>query len=265
MAKEIMLYQVDAFAETKFKGNPAGVCVLPGPADEQWMQQIAGEMNLSETAFVIPKVDRYAIRYFTPETEVPLCGHATLASAHILYESAIVQEGSEILFEAPNDLLKVRKQDDWIAMKFPKDEITCVTDAGGLLDELRIDRCEEIFRSRFDYHIVLLNDPAGIRDLSPDLSRMKRNGHSCVVTAKSDENRIDFVSRFFAPPVGIDEDPVTGIAHSTLGQYWADRLGRKELTGKQISRRTGLVRVQVDKDFNVIMGKAITVFKVIVV
>ena len=259
----VKIYQVDAFTDTRFTGNPAGVCVLSEPADEAWMQQIAGEMNLSETAFVRPKEDRYEIRYFTPETEVPLCGHASLASAHILYESAVVEAGSSILFEAPDDLIEVSRQEGWIAMDFPKDAFARVTNAGDLLDELRIDRCEEILRSRFNYDIVRLDSEAEVSGLRPDFSRMKANGHSCAVTAKGEMEGVDFVSRFFAPPLGIDEDPVTGVAHSTLGQYWAEKLGKNELTGKQLSRRTGCVRVE--KDSNVIIGKAMTVFEIEVV
>ena len=157
---------------------------------------------------------------------MPLCGHASLASAHILYESAVVEAGSSILFEAPDDLIEVRRQEDWIEMGFPKDAFEAVTDARNLLDELRIDRCEEILRSRFDYYIVRLDGEAEVAGLRPDFSRMRVNGHSCTVTAKGETEGVDFVSRFFAPPVGIDEDPVTGVAHSTLGQYWAEKLGR---------------------------------------
>lgn len=250
--------QVDSFTAEPFHGNPAAVCILSSPAQAVWMQAVAQEMNLSETAFLHPEADGYRLRWFTPAAEVELCGHATLASAHVLWEEGHLPRGEPARFHTLSGPLTAWLRDGWIEMDFP-------AEAAGELDPPRelIDatRTQPVYAgaNRFDYILELASE-AEVRAVEPDLAALARlDVRGSIVTARAEGHHYDFVSRYFAPAVGIDEDPVTGSAHCCLGPYWQERLGRSELTGYQASRRGGTVRVRVDGDRVWLIGQAVTV------
>jgi len=253
------LWQVDAFADEPFSGNPAGVCVMDDARAEAWMQAVAAEMNVSETAFLTARGDgTWAIRYFTPEVEVPLCGHATLASAHVLFETS--RADGEVVLHAACEVLRARRTgDSWISMDFPARGVQPVDPPPGLLDAL--GATGRTWAGDDPWPLVELDDARAVRELRPDFGRLSALGLSACVTARADEPGIDFVSRFFAPPVGIDEDPVTGVAHCMLAPFWAERLGRTELTARQVSMRGGLLKLRVGADRVQISGRAVTVFR----
>ncbi|MCH7639790.1 MAG: PhzF family phenazine biosynthesis protein [Bacteroidetes bacterium] len=264
----IPIYQVDAFTDAPFTGNPAAVCLLDGPAEATWMRSVAAEMNLAETAFLYSNEDGYNLRWFTPEVEVDLCGHATLASAHILYETGSLAGENEVRFHTAGGLLTVRRNDDGtLTMDFPATPPEETEPPRGLGDVLGI---EPVWtgRSRFDV-FVEVPDEASIRSLNPDPAAVAALGaRGVIVTARADPGSgpgqtgkpYDFVSRFFAPGSGVPEDPVTGSAHCALAPYWAGKLGRDTLTGYQASRRGGFVGVRVRGDRVELTGRAITVF-----
>ena len=255
------IIQVDAFTRQPFRGNPAGVCLLEDEASAEWMQAIAAEMNLSETAFLCPHSDGFDIRYFTPLIEVPLCGHATLASAHVLWEEGAAPANGPIPLQAPAGPLTARREGDWICLDFPAYPVSPAASPEGLASVLG---AEPRAAHRLPTHGYLLefDSEDTIRELQPDFSGMLRQKLGwVVVTARCEGSEYDFVSRFFAPQVGINEDPVTGVAHCSLGPYWADRLGKKELVGHQVSRRGGVVRVRVRGQRVDILGQAVTVIR----
>jgi PhzF family phenazine biosynthesis protein len=244
----IPLYQADAFTDTPFAGNPAAVCLLPEPRTADWMQRVAGEMNLSETAFLRPQPDgTHRLRWFTPTHEVDLCGHATLASAHVLWTEGRVSAGAPIHFDTASGRLTTRRHDEWIRMDFPADPVEPAEPPSALLDGLSGAAPEEVGRSGRDY-LVRLRHPDAVRTLHPNLSSLETldEARGIIVTAPAEADDIDFVSRFFAPRVGVPEDPVTGSAHCALGPYWAAQTGRTALTGRQVSARGGTVRVRLD-------------------
>ncbi len=260
MAEHETIVQVDAFTSQPFAGNPAGVCVLDGPRPDGWMQAVAREMNLSETAFLVPEADGFRLRWFTPAVEVDLCGHATLASAHVLYESARLAAGAEARFHTRSGLLTARRDGDWIAMDFPAVHATPAPAPAGLLEALGAEPVA-VARSRFDY-LVELAGAAGVRDLAPDLHRLKVvEARGVIVTARSDVPEYDIVSRFFAPRAGVDEDPVTGSAHCSLGPWWAGRLGRDTLVAYQASARGGILHLRMRGDRVELRGRAVTVLR----
>ncbi len=253
----IPIYQVDAFTHQLFAGNPAGVCILPEVRDAVWMQQVAAEMNLSETAFLVPNEQGYDLRWFTPKVEVDLCGHATLASAHVLWESGRLALDQEGRFSTRSGLLTVRRRDDWIQMDFPVWPIKPIPMIAGLEQTLEAP-IRQIVECGSDY-LVELEDESTLRKLQPDfvaLSALPVRG--LIVTACSEQDSFDFLSRFFAPQVGIDEDPVTGSAHCALAPYWAERLGRSQLIGYQASNRGGVVRVESAGERVYLEGQAVT-------
>ena len=255
------IYQVDAFTNEPFKGNPAAVCVLDEPGDEVWMQNVAAEMNLSETAFLVPRGDGWALRWFTPTVEVKLCGHATLASAHVLWEAGYLAQGKQARFHTASGLLTAKRDGDWIELDFPAQPVKeQVESPQGLADVFG----EPVVAA---YHagwtqLVEMESESAIRRMSPDFVAIKASlGGSAMVTAASDSPDYDFVSRFFAPGVGIDEDPVTGSAHCTLGPYWAQRLGKDKLVARQISARGGVVKVVIAGDRVKLAGQAVTTLR----
>jgi predicted PhzF superfamily epimerase YddE/YHI9 len=258
------LYQVDAFTAEPFAGNPAAVCLLDADADPAWMQRVAAEMNLSETAFLRGDgPGRYRLRWFTPAVEVELCGHATLASAHVLFTEGLAEAGQELRFDtASGPLVARRDADGAIWLDFPATPAEPVDPPAGLLEALGGGPARRVGLSRFDY-LVELGDEAAVRDLAPEVRRLEALGvRGVIVTAAADgEGAHDFVSRFFAPGAGIDEDPVTGSAHCTLGPFWAERLGRVELTGFQASARGGLVQVRPRGERVLLGGQAVTVLR----
>ncbi len=257
------IYQVDAFAEKPFEGNPAGVCVLNGPADEIWMQSVAMEMNLSETAFVVRREDGdFDLRWFTPAAEVSLCGHATLATSHILWETGILESDQIARFHTKSGLLQARFDDGSIELDFPASYMEACDAPEELSDALGME--SKLWRKRLTRpsYLVEVSSEAIVRDLTPDFAALRRLGiRSVIVTAQADETDIDFVSRFFAPGVGVDEDPVTGSAHCTLAPYWGAKLGRTTLRAYQASARGGFLKCTVAGDRIKIAGNALTVFK----
>ncbi len=255
------LYQVDSFTNQPFKGNPAGVMVVNTNTSQDWMQNIAMEMNLSETAFIIPQKDYYQIRFFTPQSEVPLCGHATLASAHILYETRLVGLKEIIHFKAKGGDLTVSREETWIKMNFPKYPLTKIENTKNFKEIIGFEPVE-MYTSLYDWVIAVANSEEEILKAEPDFEAMKKNGLGhLMITAKSETKDVDFVSRCFAPSLGINEDPVTGSAHCALTPYWSEKLGKTELNAYQLSQRTGKLKVKLTNDRVEISGQAITIFK----
>jgi PhzF family phenazine biosynthesis protein len=260
------LFQVDAFTRDRFRGNPAAVCVLDRARDDAWMVAVAVEMNLSETAFVVVGAggDQLPLRWFTPEVEVDLCGHATLATAHVLWETGHLGHDDPARFDTASGVLECRLTDDGtIWMDFPALPSEEIDEPPGLASALGAAPVR-VARNRHD-HLVELADAATVRALTPDLTAVAQiETRAIVVTALADDGNdegADFVSRCFGPRVGIDEDPVTGSAHCALGPWWAERLGRTELVGHQVSARGGIVRVEVRGDRVRLGGHAVTVLR----
>jgi PhzF family phenazine biosynthesis protein len=256
----IRITQVDAFTDRPFAGNPAAVCVLREPREDAWMRSVASEMNLSETAFLQPCAGGFQLRWFTPAVEVDLCGHATLASAHVLWEEGHLAAGAEARFHTRSGLLTANRRGGWIELNFPATPPTPAEPPAGLAEALgmRIVSCH---RSRFDV-LAEAESAAVVRDLTPDFTALgKVNARGIIVTAAADDPQYDFVSRFFAPAVGINEDPVTGSAHCCLTPFWSVRLGKSAMTAHQSSARGGVLRVRLEGDRVVIAGQAVTVLR----
>ena len=254
------IYTVDAFAGKPFRGNPAGVCILETLHDETWMQHIAREMNLSETAFLNERDDGYDLRWFTPAVEVALCGHATLASAHILGETGRLEHRETAQFHTLSGVLTAESNGDEITLNFPATPAEQTDIPAGLSEALG---AVPLYagKSTFDY-LIEVSSEKEIRNLKPDFARLKELPvRGVIVTSKADSGNYDFVSRFFAPGAGIDEDPVTGSAHCCLGPFWSDRLGRNTLFAYQASERGGEIRVRVNGDRVLLSGQAITVMQ----
>ena len=251
---KIEMYQADAFTETLFGGNPAAICPLKEWISDDLMQKIAKENSLSETAFFVKEGDIFGLRWFTPAAEVDLCGHATLASAHILFEE-LGYEKEEVNFETRSGRLVVKKEGDQLLMDFPSDKMAQVEAPPILFQALGIRPTSHTFKS--DDYMVVLDSEREVAKLQPDYRMLSEvNARGIIVTAPGDE--VDFVSRFFAPQYNIDEDPVTGSAHTNLTPYWSERLGKREMQARQISERVGVLTVR-DKGERVeILGKAVT-------
>lgn len=255
------IIQVDAFTSEPFRGNPAGVCVLDGEKDDRWMQNVAAEMNLAETAFLRTRSDgAFDLRWFTPSTEVDLCGHATLASAHVLWESGRLPPETAAKFHTKSGLLTASRRGDWIELDFPATPDETVEPPAGLYEALGASG-GYVGRSRFDY-IVELDSEDAVARLRPDFGGLaKIPTRGVIATARSVSPDFDFVCRFFAPAAGIDEDPVTGSAFSCLAPFWSRRLGRESFVARQISRRGGIVRVRLSGGRVLIAGQAVTVLR----
>jgi predicted PhzF superfamily epimerase YddE/YHI9 len=254
------LWLIDAFADAPFSGNPAAVCMLPGHRPDSWHQALAAEMNQAETAFLTTKDGDWGLRWFTPRAEVDLCGHATLASAHFLWESGRLPRTMVARFHTRSGLLSAESDGAWIVLDFPRTPASEAAAPDGLLEALGC-KAKWIGRSRFDV-LVELESAEMVRALEPDLARLaETEARGVIVTAPGDVHGVDFVSRFFAPRVGVPEDPVTGSAHCALAPYWAERLGRLTLTGHQVSPRGGMVRVEIKGDRVLLGGKARTVMR----
>ncbi len=269
MPKPLLLHQVDAFTSEPFRGNPAAVCLLDAPREAAWMQAVAAEMNLAETAFLWPENGVHRLRWFTPAVEVPLCGHATLASAHVLWSVGAVGPKAEIAFETRSGRLTAAREDDWIRLDFPAlpPRGEACTPPDGLLTALGISaaRVHEVPRpnaSDGPSWLVELASEAELVGLRPDFRALGAiPGHAVIATARGTGAGRDFVSRFFAPKMGIDEDPVTGSAHCSLAPFWCARLERDTLTGVQLSSRTGIVRVRTRGARVEMSGQAVTVLR----
>jgi PhzF family phenazine biosynthesis protein len=262
----LKIYQVDAFTDRPFGGNPAGVCILPDdwPQDAAWMQKLANEMNLSETAFlqaatVQPGDDGYNLRWFTPKAEVDLCGHATLASAHTLWECGRLPADAQARFHTRSGLLTARCQGNWIEMDFPA-KLEEPAEALPELSQALGVRPVYVGKNQFDY-LVVVDSESEVRNAQPDFGRLQQLPvRGTILTARSESADYDFVSRFFAPAVGVNEDPVTGSAHCCLGPYWGQRLAKDELAAYQASPRGGVLRIRLAGERVLLAGQAVTVF-----
>jgi PhzF family phenazine biosynthesis protein len=253
------IYQVDAFTSEPFKGNPAAVCLLDEPGSAEWMQFVAAEMNLSETAFIHQRKDGFDLRWFTPKVEVDLCGHATLASAHVLFETGMIAVNEEARFHTKSGLLTAACHQGEIELNFPATPDQPAEFPVGMLDTLGVAPLY-VGKSRFDY-LVEIEKEQELRNLKPDFNHLRELGvRGVMVTCHSTTSDYDFVSRFFAPGAGIDEDPVTGSAHCCLGPYWSKKLGKTEFIAYQASARGGVVRVRLDGERIRLSGQAVTVF-----
>jgi PhzF family phenazine biosynthesis protein len=257
----VRCWQVDAFTNWPFAGNPAAVCWLENEADPAWMQAVAAEMNLSETAFVRRLGDDLELRWFTPSVEVDLCGHATLASAHALFSAGLAEAHRPIHFHTRSGVLTCTRDAEFIELDFPALPAVAASPANEMLEALGMGAPQFIGRTRFDY-LVVLDSSQAVRAMTPDfrkLAEVKTRG--VIVTAPSDDDRYDFISRFFAPAVGIDEDPVCGSAHCSLTPYWAEQLGKPQLMAYQASARGGVLRLRLNGDRVVLGGQAVTVWQ----
>ncbi len=258
------LYQVDAFTDIPFAGNPAGVCLVPKQQPDHWMLNLAREMNLSETAFLLRQGNGYNLRWFTPTTEVSLCGHATLASAHVLWEEGFAPETEPILFFTKSETLPVRRTGGLIEMDFPARKVVPSEDNVQINQALGV---APTFTGRFalatgDVYLLRVGSDAIVKEMTPDFQALLATpARAVIVTSTSSDPTYDFVSRFFAPAVGISEDPVTGSAHCYLAPYWGAILHRAEMVGYQASERTGSVKCSLMGERVWIGGKAKTIFK----
>jgi predicted PhzF superfamily epimerase YddE/YHI9 len=256
----IPLFVVDAFTDRPFGGNPAGVCVLDRWPPDSWLQLVGREMNLSETAFLVRRGEgEFDLRWFTPAVEVALCGHATLASAHIAWSHALAPTGRPVAFHTQSGVLTAAPgAAGEIELDFPAKPAKGCDPPPGLLDALGA-KAVSVGRNQFDY-IVELATEADLRALSPDYRRLLAvECRGVIVTSRSDDPRFDFVSRFFAPKAGVNEDPVTGSAHCCLAEFWGEKLGKAEMVGYQASARGGVVRVARRGGRVILAGKAVTV------
>jgi PhzF family phenazine biosynthesis protein len=254
------IVHVDAFTDTPFRGNPAAVCILDGPAPEDWMQSVALEMNLSETAFLHPIEDGFTLRWVTPTVEVDLCGHATLASAHVLWQDGRLAPDAMARFHTKSGLLTAQRAGDWIELDFPATPAEACDAPPALIEALGAAP-SWVGRNQFDYLVELASETA-VRGLRPDFARLCRLPvRGVMATARADSPEFDFVSRFFAPASGINEDPVTGSAHCTLGPFWGERLGKTEMAAYQASKRGGVVRLRLDGERVKLAGQAVTTLR----
>jgi PhzF family phenazine biosynthesis protein len=258
MSQEIFI--VDAFTDTPCRGNPAAVCVLDEVQETQWMQAVAAEMNLSETAFLRPHgEDEWRLRWFTPKLEVDLCGHATLACAHVLWRE-LAHTQQPLRFQTRSGLLEADREGEWIHLDFPSDPVQGVDPPEGLAKALGQEP-EQVLQGRDDL-LVVLDQAENLRSLAPDLARLAEiKVRGVIVTALSDQPESDFVSRFFGPRAGIPEDPVTGSAHCTLAAYWGQRLAKTSLRGYQASARGGTVGIHLMGERVRLEGKAVTALR----
>jgi PhzF family phenazine biosynthesis protein len=257
------IYQVDAFADRPFSGNPAGVCLLEREAPERWMQDVAAEMNVAETAFLARREDgAFDLRWFTPTVEVDLCGHATLASAHVLWSEGHLPAAARARFHTKSGALTAWLESDTIRMDFPSEPVAAAVPPGTLTAALGAT-FSFAGKNRMDW-LVELADEAAVLDVRPQLPALAKLGvRGVIVTARSASPERDFVSRFFAPGAGVDEDPVTGSSHCALAPYWAGKLGKTALTGYQASARGGTVFCTVAGERVLLGGRAVTVLRAV--
>ncbi|HOX21002.1 MAG TPA: PhzF family phenazine biosynthesis protein [Gemmatimonadales bacterium] len=254
----LQLFHIDAFTDRPFAGNPAAVCLLEKEMEAAWMQAVAQEMNLSETAFLLRRDDGFGLRWFTPEVEVALCGHATLASAHFLWAERHLEPRAVARFHTQSGLLTAVQRDGWIELDFPAQPALPAPAPAGMAAALGGTPVATL-KSDFDFLVEVATE-AEVRAMEPDFRALRVvNARGVIVTAACTEGPYDFVSRFFGPAVGIDEDPVTGSAHCVLGPYWQARLGKSSFLAFQASARGGEVRVEVQGDRVKLGGKAVTV------
>ena len=257
----LRITQVDAFTNRPFAGNPAAVCILPAAVEPVWMLNVAREMNLAETAFLVKQRDGFDLRWFTPAVEVDLCGHATLASAHVLWEDGLLKKAEQARFHTKSGLLTADRHDSWIELDFPATVASPAPAPSGLIEGLNV-KAQFIGRSKFDF-LIEVQSEAIVRRLDPDMTAIARApARGVIVTSRANgESNYDFVSRFFAPQSGVPEDPVTGSAHCALAPYWGAKLGKKEMMAFQASARGGEIRLRIEGDRVRLGGEAVTVLR----
>ena len=266
---KIPIFQVDAFASGPFTGNPAAVCVLDGPRESEWMQQVAMEMNLSETSFLVPRDAHHRefdLRWFTPAIEVPLCGHATLASSHILWETARLRTDEAARFHTLSGWLTAKKSGDQIEMDFPAILHEKVALPDRLAEALGLEPndiiCNRGLGKEDSNFLLELDSEETVRNLKPNFELLRRTVNAgIIVTSRGSSSKYDFISRYFACYAGIDEDPVTGSAHCMLAPYWSAKLGKVEMLAFQASARGGEVGVRFNGERVVLIGQALTVLQ----
>jgi PhzF family phenazine biosynthesis protein len=252
------LFLVDAFTDQPFSGNPAAVCLLPSWKEDRWLQAVGREMNLSETAFLVRNADGFDLRWFTPKDEVDLCGHATLASAHVLWQQGLVRSGEEIRFSTRSGHLKAARMGESIELNFPLEPDEPVDPPANLLPALGVS-ARYVGKNRFDY-VVEVESEQVLRQVAPDFKLLGMIPcRGVIVTSRSADPQFDFASRAFFPRLGVDEDPVCGSAHCCLGAFWRKRLGKSEFLAYQASARGGVVKVRVTGDRAFLGGKAVIV------
>ncbi|MBE9205932.1 PhzF family phenazine biosynthesis protein [Nostoc sp. LEGE 06077] len=257
-----IITQVDAFTNKPFAGNPAAVCVLPAPQADRWMQQVAQEMNLSETAYLVKQEDGFNLRWFTPAVEVPLCGHATLASAHVLWSEGHLSRDEVARFHTKSGLLIAKLQNEWIELDFPVNR-SQVANAPPELSTVLGVNYQAVYQNSLGYLVEVASADV-VRSMQPNFQLLKTlPGDGVIVTSKDTPgSEYDFISRFFAPALGIDEDPVTGAAHCCLAPFWRDRLGQNTFLAYQASSRGGVVKLSYDGGDRVLLsGQAITIMQ----
>ena len=256
----IPILQVDAFTAQPFAGNPAAVCILPGAKEASWMQRVAREMNVADTAFLQRRADGFDLRWFTPAVEVDLCGHATLASAHVLWETGQLAVTEVARFHTRSGLLTATRRGEWIDLDFPLTPVAAIDPPPGLGEALGVTPLY-VGRSQFDV-LVQVESESMVRDLQPDFRLLAGvDARGVIVTSRAAASDHDFVSRFFAPQSGIDEDPVTGSAHCALAAFWRSELGKDSFVARQISARGGELHVQIVGDRVRLGGQAVTVLR----
>jgi PhzF family phenazine biosynthesis protein len=256
----IKCWQVDAFTDRPFAGNPAAVCWLEDEVDPKWMQSVAAEMNLSETAFVRRAGEDFALRWFTPTVEVDLCGHATLATAHALWFAGIASAGKPLRFHTRSGVLACTRDGDFIDLDFPSTPATENVPSGPVERALGV-QAVSVGKSKY-YYLVVVDSADVVRSLTPDFRRLgELPTKGVIVTSLADDPKFDFVSRFFAPALGVNEDPVCGSAHCCLAPYWAERLGKRALMAYQASARGGVLRLRLNDDRVILGGQAVTVWQ----
>ena len=255
------IIQVDAFTNKPFCGNPAAVCVLPSPKNDEWMQNVAREMNLSETAFLVKQEDGYNLRWFTPATEVPLCGHATLASSHVLWAEILLAAFESARFHTKSGLLIAKKQADWIELDFPANISETTSTTAELSEALGVP-IKTVVKNSLGY-LVEVDSEDLVREMQPNFALLAKHFPEVIVTSiAKNSSEYDFISRFFAPGLGINEDPVTGAAHCYLAPYWRNKLNKDEFLAYQASSRGGVVKVKYPgKDRVFLSGQAVTVLR----
>jgi PhzF family phenazine biosynthesis protein len=255
----IRIVTVDAFSNVPFAGNPAAVCVLPKWRPDEWLRHVAREMNLSETAFLVRRDGEFDLRWLTPSVEVDLCGHATLASAHVLWEDGHLPADAQARFHTRSGLLTADCHGEWIELDFPVKKAVATDAPPSMLTALGVSAAVAVMKNAFDY-LIEVESEAELRELRPDYASLRQIPvRGVIVTARSASPAFDFVSRFFGPGSGIDEDPVTGSAHTALGPYWGAKLGKVEMTAYQASARGGVVRLRLAGERIVLGGQAVTV------
>ena len=256
----LSIYQVDAFTDKPFTGNPAAVCLLPGPRDGSWRQNVAKEMNLSETAFLTEQREGFDLRWFTPAVEVDLCGHATLASAHILWETNRIPAQEIARFHTRSGLLTAEMKRGEIELNFPAKPEEPAEAPEGLMEALGV-KARYVGKSIFDYLVEVESEDI-VREAKPDFSLLQTVPvRGIILTSRAQTAGFDFISRFFAPKVGVNEDPVTGSAHCTLGPFWSKKLGKREFLAYQASQRGGTIRVRLAEDRVHLGGRAVTILR----